>query len=89
MTDWNPLKPDDVIHAEAPIELAGDVEMFTAAMLRKSLFQSFNPNKDEFLTDDGIPARVLDSEKGGWQTGRVRISVEFHPGEPAAPSEPE
>jgi hypothetical protein len=43
---------------------------------------SWDDNRQQWFTDEGVEGRALQFGEKGWQSGRLRLSIEFCPDEP-------
>jgi len=50
---------------------------------------SWDDDRQLWFTDEGVEGRALQFGEKGWQSGRLRLSIEFCPDEPEPEPEPE
>lgn len=49
----------------------------------------WDDDRQQWFTDEGVEGRALQFGEKGWQSGRLRLSIEFCPDEPEPEPEPE
>ncbi|HEY9672725.1 MAG TPA: KGK domain-containing protein [Waterburya sp.] len=81
------LNDDDVIDMPATINFV-KTQLSTFAQLKQGLREFLKPVSFHWL-DNGIECRVLRTTGGGWQTGKIRFSLEFIPDEPPPDVKPD
>lgn len=88
--DFRPLDPTEVIIVSEEFKLSNvnstcTVEEFCASFSRafRETSSDFNLRRSSIVRSNGVPCKALRFGNSGWQSGRIRFTLEFCPDEPA------
>ena len=92
---FSPLDPDEVISTEPDYTIAVKHQTCTTREFLSAIASAlqhyssygaslitWNAKRHLWFMDEGVEGRALRFSEGGWQSGRLRLSIEFCPDEP-------